>query len=31
MVVDKKVVNGKLCLILLKGEFGECVFIGDFD
>ena len=31
MSVDKKVSNGKLRLILLKGELGNCVFTGDFD
>lgn len=31
MAVDKKVANGKLRLILLKGELGGCVFTGDFD
>ena len=31
MAVDKKVANGKLRLILLKGKLGECVFTGDFD
>jgi 3-dehydroquinate synthase len=31
MSVDKKVANGKLRLILLKGELGNCVFTGDFD
>jgi len=31
MSVDKKVANGKLRLILLKGELGGCVFTGDFD
>ena len=31
MAVDKKAANGKLRLILLKGELGECVFTGDFD
>ena len=31
MSVDKKVANGKLRLILLKGALGECVFTGDFD
>lgn len=31
MSVDKKVANGKLRLILLKGELGECVFTGEFD
>jgi hypothetical protein len=29
--VDKKVADGKLRLILLKGELGNCVFTGDFD
>mmetsp|Transcript_12659 Transcript_12659/g.23727 ORF Transcript_12659/g.23727 Transcript_12659/m.23727 type:complete len:454 (-) Transcript_12659:114-1475(-) len=31
MSVDKKVANGKLRLILLKGELGNCLFTGDFD
>jgi len=31
MAVDKKAANGKLRLILLKGELGNCVFTGDFD
>lgn len=31
MSVDKKVANGKLRLILLKGPLGNCVFTGDFD
>lgn len=31
MAADKKVANGKLRLILLKGELGNCVFTGDFD
>lgn len=31
MAVDKKVANGQLRLILLKGALGECVFTGDFD
>jgi len=31
MAVDKKVENGKLKLILLKGPLGECVVTGDFD
>lgn len=31
MSVDKKVANGQLRLILLKGELGECVFTADFD
>lgn len=31
MAVDKKAANGKLRLILLRGELGECVFTGDFD
>ena len=30
MSVDKKVANGKLRLILLKGDLGNCVFTGDF-
>ena len=31
MSVDKKVENGNLRLILLKGDLGNCVFTGDFD
>eukprot|EP00977_Amphora_coffeiformis_P001900 scaffold362_cov176-Amphora_coffeaeformis.AAC.26 len=31
MSVDKKVANGQLRLILLKGPLGGCVFTGDFD
>ena len=31
MSVDKKVANGQLRLILLKGELGSCVFTGEFD
>lgn len=31
MSVDKKVADGQLRLILLKGELGNCVFTGDFD
>lgn len=31
MSVDKKVANGQLRLILLKGKVGECVFTGEFD
>jgi 3-dehydroquinate synthase len=31
MSVDKKVANGQLRLILLKGSLGNCVFTGDFD
>jgi len=31
MSVDKKVANGQLRLILLKGELGNCLFTGDFD
>lgn len=31
MAVDKKVANGQLRLILLKGPLGNCVFTGDFD
>ena len=31
MAVDKKVADGQLRLILLKGELGECVFTGDYD
>jgi 3-dehydroquinate synthase len=30
MSVDKKVANGQLRLILLKGELGHCVFTGEF-
>lgn len=30
MAVDKKVQDGKLRLILLKGDLGECVITGDF-
>lgn len=31
MSVDKKVSNGQLRLILLRGELGNCVFTGDFE
>jgi len=31
MSVDKKVADGQLRLILLKGPLGNCVFTGDFD
>jgi 3-dehydroquinate synthase len=31
MAVDKKVQDGKLRLVLLKGELGGCVVTGDFD
>mmetsp|Transcript_9941 Transcript_9941/g.19963 ORF Transcript_9941/g.19963 Transcript_9941/m.19963 type:complete len:441 (-) Transcript_9941:92-1414(-) len=31
MSLDKKVADGKLRLILLRGELGNCVFTGDFD
>jgi 3-dehydroquinate synthase len=31
MKVDKKVANGVLRLILLKGELGNCVFTSDYD
>jgi len=31
MAVDKKVADGELRLILLKGGLGECVFTGDYD
>ena len=31
MSIDKKVANGKLRLILLKGDLGNCLFTGDFD
>lgn len=30
MAVDKKVENGQLRLILLKGPLGSCVVTGDF-
>lgn len=30
MAVDKKVQDGKLRLILLKGPLGSCVFTSDF-
>jgi 3-dehydroquinate synthetase len=30
MAVDKKVLNGKLRLILLRGPLGNCVVTGDF-
>jgi 3-dehydroquinate synthase len=30
MAVDKKVLDGKLRLILLKGPLGSCVVTGDF-
>ncbi len=30
MAVDKKVQNGQLRLILLKGPLGNCVVTGDF-
>lgn len=30
MAVDKKVENGQLRLILLKGPLGQCVVTGDF-
>lgn len=29
--VDKKVADGLLRLILLKGPLGNCVFTGDYD
>lgn len=29
--MDKKVADGQLRLILLKGALGGCVFTGDFD
>ena len=31
MAVDKKVEDGKLRLILLKGQLGDCVITGDFE
>ena len=31
MAVDKKVLDGKLRLILLKGPLGNCVVTGEFD
>ena len=31
MAVDKKVLDGKLRLILLRGPLGTCVVTGDFD
>jgi 3-dehydroquinate synthase len=31
MSLDKKVADGKLRLILLRGELGNCEFTGDFD
>ena len=31
MSVDKKVANGQLRLILLKGPLGGCEFTGEFD
>lgn len=31
MSVDKKVQDGKLRLVLLKGPLGNCVVTGDFD
>lgn len=31
MAVDKKVADGALRLILLKGDLGECVFTADYD
>ena len=31
MAVDKKVLDGALRLILLKGPLGSCVFTADFD
>lgn len=30
MALDKKVLDGKLRLILLKGPLGNCVVTGDF-
>lgn len=31
MAVDKKVADGELRLILLKGDLGGCVLTGEFD
>ena len=31
MAVDKKVLDGALRLILLRGPLGKCTFTGDFD
>lgn len=31
MAVDKKVANGHLRLILLKGPLGGCIFTGEYD
>ena len=31
MAVDKKVLDGALRLILLKGPLGSCTFTGSFD
>ena len=31
MAVDKKVVDGAIRLILLKGPLGSCVFTSDYD
>ena len=31
MAVDKKVLDGALRLILLRGPLGQCTFTGDFD
>ncbi|KAL8196021.1 hypothetical protein R6Q57_025021 [Mikania cordata] len=31
MAVDKKVANGVLRLVLLKGPLGSCIFTGDYD
>ena len=31
MSVDKKVLDGALRLILLRGPLGSCTFTGDFD
>ena len=31
MAIDKKVADGMLRLILLKGPLGGCVFTGEFD
>lgn len=31
MSLDKKVADGQLRLILLKGDLGKCMFTGDFD
>ena len=31
MSLDKKVADGQLRLILLRGDLGGCVFTGEFD